>query len=143
MSMTMGNKMFEEFFQNIRKATEANLKLQQEAFRQWSSLWPGMPSPQPAWVNQVQQFQKQWSTTVAEMARKHQEVVEQQFKAALESLDAALRVGESTNPEEYRKRTEQLCRKTVECVREMTEAQVRELQDLVSKWSEMVTKAGS
>src|ERR687898_847493 len=59
------SSVFEELFQNIRKAAEANLKMQQEVLSQWSVLWPGMPLPQSAWINQIQNVRKQWLETVS------------------------------------------------------------------------------
>ena len=133
--------VFEEFFQNIRKAAETNLKLQQEAFSQWSSMWPGIPTPQTAWVNQMQGFRKQWVSTVSELARKHQDVIERQYDSAIGSLDAALSMTDATTPEEVRRRSEQLCRKTLDCVREVTEVQVREFQEAITKWTDLLAKA--
>ena len=142
-STEAASQVFEETFANISKAAEANLKLQQEFFRQWTSMWPGMPAPQTAWVDKVRDFQKQWTQTVSDLARRHREAVDRQYQAALESLDSALKVTESTNPEEYRRRTEQLCRKTIDCMREVSEAQIKEFQDAMTQWSDLVTKSGS
>jgi len=133
--------VFEELFQNIRKAAETNLKLQQEVFSQWSSMWPGIPTPQTAWLNSMQGFRKQWSQTVSDLARKHQNVIERQYEAAVGSLDAALNVADASTPEEVRRRSEQLCRKTLDCVREMTEVQVREFQEAITKWTDLLAKA--
>jgi len=141
MSKENGSQMFEDVFQNIRKAAEANLKLQQEAFQQWTNLWPGAPTSQPAWVDKVQKFHKQWCDTVSEMATKHREVLDQRYQASVESLDAALKVTESTNPEELRRRSEQFCRKTVDCLKEISESQMREFQDSTAKWTKLITKA--
>ena len=138
-----GSQMFEDVFQHVRKAAEANLKLQQEAFQQWSSLWPGAPSIQPAWVDKVQKFQKQWGDTVSGLAAKHREVLDQQYQATVESLDAALKVTESTNPEEFRRRAEQFCRKALDCMKEVSESQVREFQDSAAQWTKLLTKAGA
>lgn len=135
--------VMDEVFQNVRKATEANLKMQQEVFRQWTAMWPGIPTPQTVWVDKVRDLQKQWTHTISDLARKHRDTVDRQYQAALESLDAALRVTESTNPEEYRRRAEQLCRKTLDCVREMSETQIREFQESAGKWTELLTKAGT
>ncbi len=143
MSKENGSQLFEEVFSNISKAAEANLKMQQEVFRQWTSLWPGMPAPQSVWIDKVRDFQKQWSQTVSDLARRHREAVDRQYQAAQESLDSALRVAESSNPEEYRRRSEQLCRKTIDCMREMSEAQIKEFQDVLTKWSDLVAKTGS
>jgi hypothetical protein len=143
MSETMtASPVFEEFFQNIRKAAEANLKLQQEAYSQWTSLWPGIPTPQNAWINQLQGFRKQWTQTISDLARKHREVVERQYQAALESLDAALNISDASTPEEFRRRSEQLCRKTLDCMREMTESQIRGFQEAITKWTDLFAKVG-
>lgn len=135
--------VYEQVFDNMKKAAEANLKMQQDLFRQWSTLWPGFPSPQAVWLDKVRDFQRQWANAVSDLARKHRETFDRQYQAALESLEEALRVGEASNPDEYRKRTEQLCRKTLDCLREVSEAQMKEFQDAMNKWSELLTKAGS
>jgi hypothetical protein len=136
------SSVFEELFQNIRKAAEANLKMQQEVLSQWSILWPGMPLPQSAWISQIQSVRKQWLETVSGLARKHREVVDRQYDAAIESLDAALHVSDADTPEELRRRTEQFCRKTLDCMREITETQIREFQEAVTKWTDLFAKAG-
>ncbi len=136
-----GSQVFEDVFQNIRKATETGLKLQQEALQQWTSLWPGAPSSQPAWVDKVQKFHKQWCDTVSSLAAKHREVLDEQYQAAVESLDSALKVTESTNPEEYRRRSEQFCRKALDCMKEISETQVQEFQDSAAKWTKVLTSS--
>lgn len=138
----VASPVFEEVFQNIRKAAEANLKMQQEVLSQWSVLWPGMPLPQSAWMNQMQNIRKQWMETVSSLARKHKEVVDRQYDAAVESLDAALHIPDAGTPEELRRRTEQFYRKTLDCMREVTETQIREFQDAVTKWTDLFAKTG-
>ena len=135
--------LYEEVFQNVRKAAETSLSMQQDLFQQWSRLWPGFPSPQSVWFDKVRDFQRQWGNTISDLARKHRDTLDRQYQAALESLEEALRVSESSNPEEFRKRVEQLCRKTLDCMREVSEAQMREFQDAMSKWSELATKTTS
>jgi len=137
------SNVYEEMLENTRKAAEATLKMQQDAFQQWTLMWPGFPTPQSMWLDKMRDFQRQWSNTVSDLARKHRDTFDRQYQAALESLEEALRLGETSNPEEFRKRTEQLCRKTLDCVREVSEAQMNEFQTAMNKWSELVTKAGS
>jgi hypothetical protein len=85
--------LFEEVFQNIRKAAETNLSMQQELLSQWSALWPGMPTPQSAWINQMQNFRAKWVDAVSSLARKHRDVIDRRYNAAIESLDAAVHHG--------------------------------------------------
>ncbi len=134
------SKVLDQVYKNIRQATESNLKLQQEFFRQWTSFWP-VTTSQNEWTESIRAFQKQWTGTVAELAKKHREVVDKQYQAAIESLEAALNVSESATPEEYRRRSEELCRKTLDCMRELSEAQVHEFQEAVSKWTDLVMKS--
>jgi hypothetical protein len=135
-----GSQVFEDVFQNIRKAAESSLKLQQEAFQQWTSMWPGVPTSQPGWVGKMQKFHKQWCEAVSDLAAKHREAMDQQYQATVESLDAALKVSESTNPEEFRRRYEQFCRKTVDCMREITQTQVQEFQESTEEWTKLLTR---
>ncbi|REJ88491.1 MAG: hypothetical protein DWQ34_21960 [Planctomycetota bacterium] len=143
MSTETASNVYDEVLDNMRKAAEANLKMQQDVFQQWTRMWPGFPSPQTMMLDKMRDFQKQWANTVSDLARKHRDTFDRQYQAALESLDEALRVTESTNPEEFRKRTEQLCRKTLDCLREVSEAQMKEFQDAMNQWSELAAKAGS
>jgi hypothetical protein len=92
MATETSKNLYEDVFSNVRKAAEANLKMQQEMFKQWTVLWPGLPNPQTAWIEKVRDFQKQWTRTMSELARKHRDVLDRQYQAALESLDEALRV---------------------------------------------------
>jgi len=138
-----GSAVLEEAFQNVRKVAEANLKMQQDILSQCSSMWPGMPTPQSAWLNQMQQFRTKLVDTISALARKHGEAVDRQYKAAVESLDAALNISDATTPEEFRRKSEQLCRKSLDCIREVAETQVREFQDAVTKWTDLLAKAGA
>ena len=146
MTNEAGTNVFEQVLTNMRQATESSVKMQQDALQQWTALWPGfpgLPSAQSVWMDKILEFQRQWSNAVSDLAHKHRNTVDRQYQTALESLDEALRVGESSSPEEYRKRTEQFCRKALDCMREASEAQMKEYQEAMSKLSELVGKVGS
>ena len=140
------SNVYEQVLESMRKATESSLKMQQDALQQWTALWPGLPglpSAQSVWMDKMLEFQRQWSNTVSDLAHKHRNTVDRQYQAALEALDEALRVGESSSPEEYRRRTDQFCRKALECMREASEAQIKEHQEAMNKLSELFAKVGS
>jgi hypothetical protein len=140
MATESATHVYEDVFKNLRKATEASLKMQQEALHQWTKLWPGLPSPQTVWIDKFRDFQRQWANTVADLARKHRDTLNRQYQVTLESLEEALRVGESSDPEEFRKRTEQFCRKSLDCMREVAEEQMKEFQEALSTWSDLATQ---
>ncbi|MEX2306228.1 MAG: hypothetical protein WD738_01470 [Pirellulales bacterium] len=133
--------LFEQAFDNVRKTAEANLEMQQELFRQWATSWPGFPQPQNAWVERAQKFQKEWAKTVKELLSKHREILDEQYRLALESLEEAFRVVQSSDPQEYAKRCEALCKKSLEVLRDAGELQVKETQEALNKWIGLAVKA--
>jgi predicted solute-binding protein len=128
------SEVLHDVFQNIQKAAESGIKMHQEMFRQWSHLWP-LPVPQSIWIERIRALHRQWANMISDLARKHCEVMERQYQAFLD-------VSTASTPEEFRRRTEELCRKTVDCMREVSHAQLREFQDIVGKLTELTTKIG-
>jgi hypothetical protein len=134
------SNLFEQAFDSFRKTAEANIEVQQELFRQWGANWPGLGQPQNAWIERVQKFQKEWSKTVKEVLSKHREILDEQYELALDSLEEAFRVGQSTDPQEYAKRCESLCKKCLQALRDSGELQVKETQEALTKWLALATK---
>lgn len=135
--------VFEQAFDNLKKAAEANVEMQQEMFRKWTSGWPGFPQPQSAWLERIQKFQKEWGKTVKDVLTRHREVLDEQYSLAMESLEEAFKVAQSSDPQEWAKRCEKLCRKSLDVMREVSETQAKELQDALSKWAELASKSAS
>lgn len=143
MAAEVKKTFIDDVLQNVRKAAEANLKMQQEFFEHWTAFWPGLPKPQYAWVEQAREFQQKWSEAISDLAHKHRAVLETQYQAAVKSLDDALKLSESKDPKEFRERIERFYRETLDCLREVSEAQLGEFQNSVNKWTELVTTAAS
>jgi hypothetical protein len=135
--------LFEEVFDNLRKVAESNIEMQQELIRKWGANWPGLPQPQMAWVERAQKFQKAWGKTVKDVLTKHREVLDEQYRLAIDSLEEAFRVAQSADPEEFAKRCEALCKKSLEVVRDAGELQAKELQEVLAKWTELATKSAT
>jgi hypothetical protein len=136
-------KAFDQMFENFRKASETTLQMQQDFFRQCLSAWPGAEkAAQPAWTERVQQFHKQWSQMAADFTRKSHEAWEKQYQAGLRTLEEAFKLGEIKEPAELRRKTEELWRKSFDCLKEFGQAQLREFQTVLARWMEMTTKGG-
>ena len=133
--------VFEQAFDSLRKTAESNIEMQQELFRQWGANWPGFPQSQNVWVERVQKFQKEWAKTVKELLSKHRENLDEQYRMALASLEEAFRVAQSSDPHEYAKRCEELCKKSLEVLRDAGELQVKEAQESLNKWIGLAVKA--
>jgi hypothetical protein len=138
--------MFDQVFDNFRKATESTLQAQQDLFRQWMSHWPMFPiaptAPSGATgvSEQVRSFQKQWTDSVTALMTRHCEALDAQYRAGIKTIEDALRTTEAKSPEEFRKLTEELWRKSFEVLKQTIENQIRDLQAAVEKWSDLMTQ---
>jgi hypothetical protein len=133
--------VFEQAFECLRKASEANLEMQQELFQQWGAKWPGLAQPQNVWVERARKFQAEWAKIVKELLNRHREILDEQYDLALESLDEAFRVAESSDPREYAKHCEDLCKKSLRVLRDAGELQLKETQEALTKWLALAVKA--
>jgi hypothetical protein len=132
--------MFDQVFENLRQATDATIQMQQEMFKKWAGMWPGMPAVQPSWREQAQNFQKKWAEIVNELVKKQHETLESQFAAGLRNIEETFHLAEAKDLDELRTKTLELWQKSFEALRQVYEAQVRDFQAAVAKWTEMVTK---
>jgi hypothetical protein len=134
--------MFDQAFESLRKATESSIALQQEMFRKWMDLWPGIPvSTFP--FTELQKFQKKWVEVVSELVKKQNETLEAKFKAGLQNIEEAFRLAEIKDPEVLRTKTVELWQKTFDYLRQASETQLRDFQHAVSKWAELTTKGAA
>ena len=141
--------MFDQVLDNLRKATDSTIQLQQEMYRQWFQQWtqmPGVPTPGTmlvsGWADQVHAFQRRWSQTVTDLLNKHRETVDSQYRAGIRTIEDAFRVGEAKDPAQFRKLTEELWRSSFDCMKTVMEAQVRDFQAATEKVFEAVSKSG-
>jgi tetratricopeptide (TPR) repeat protein len=135
--------LFDQAIENLRKLAESNIEMQQEMFSKWNTNWPGIPQPQGVWLERAQRFQKAWSKTVKELAARHREVLDEQYDLAMSSLEEAFRLAQSSDPQECAKQYESLFRKSLAVMRETGELQLKELQEALSKWTELVGKSAT
>jgi hypothetical protein len=132
--------MFDQVIQNMRKATEVTVQLQQEMFKKWVNMWTGVPGAPPIWGEQAQKVQTKWAETVTELLKRQRETTEAQFKAGMQNIEKAFQLGEVKTTEELRVKTIELWKQCFESVRQAHEAQMRDCQVAVEKWFELVTK---
>lgn len=138
-----GSKVFEQAMESFRKTAEITLSAQKELYQQWQRNWPASVQPQASWLDQVRQFQRSWANTVVDLVRKQRDTLDRQYQAGVDALEEAFSVADTSDPEELRKRAEQLCRKNLDCLKETSEAQIREFQNATTHWVELFTKGMS
>jgi hypothetical protein len=131
--------MFEQVFESLRKASNSAIEVQQEMFKRWVSLWPGMNGSPPAFGD-PQTLQKKWMEVGGELIKKQRETLEAQFGAGMRNIEEAFHLAEVQNAEELRAKTVELWRKTFDCLRQTYEAQTRDFQAAVARWTELMMK---
>ncbi len=137
-------KVFDDAFESIRKATEANVEMQQEFFRMWSEKWSTVSQngSENAWSKKVTSAQNEWQETMEDMLAKRREVIDVQVQSAVEAMEGAMGLAQSTSPEEFGTKAQELCRTTLDAVQQSSEAQLEEYQTAVKTWVEMASKWG-
>jgi hypothetical protein len=131
--------MFDKVFENFRKATEATVHLQQEMFKTWLNLWPGVPESSPTFEEQVQQFQKKWAEIVGDLLKKQRELTGAHFKAGLQNIEKAFQIRDAKSPEELRAKSIELWKKCFDDLRQVFETQLHGFEAAIEKWAELAT----
>ena len=137
--------MFEQIFDEYRKAVEASFQMQQQLYRQWMNGWPVKPPDVgavdgPAVKEQIRSYQKQWSETLAETMENHREALNAQYKDGIEAIELAFRTTEARTPEQYWRLTQEFWRKSIDSYKTAFETQSMYVSNLAQMWLDMVTR---
>jgi len=137
--------MFEQIFDEYRKAVESSFKMQQELYRKWMNGWPVKPpdvaaADRPAVKEQIRSYEKQWSETLAETMEKHREALNTQYKNGIEAIELAFRTTEARTSEQYWRLTQEIWRKSIDSYKTAFEAQSMYVSSLAQMWLDMVTR---
>jgi hypothetical protein len=142
----MDNTILESY----SKAVESTLRLQQEMLRNWtnqwsplSAQWPGRPStessnsasatPEGSWLDQLSAAQKKWGEAVTDLLHRHQETLEEQYRAGIRAIDDAFRVSEAKDPEDFRRLSEELWKRNIEVLQTAVASQMHDVQLVMQK----------
>jgi hypothetical protein len=130
--------MFDQIFQNLQRATECNIKLQQELVQKWTNLWTGFLTPPRDAGERAGKVQKEWVQFQVDLAKKQRQTLEPQVKAGLQIIEETCRLGQAKNVEEVRARTIELVQKSLQCQRRLVDALMDDFQASIRKWTELV-----
>ena len=89
--------MFEQIFDQYRKAVESSFEMQQELYRQWMNGLPIKPPDlgsgiEPGAVKeQIRSYQERWSRTLAETLEEHRKLLNQQYEQGIDAISSAFR----------------------------------------------------
>ena len=145
--------MVDKILENYSKAVESTLKLQQEMLRNWTmQLSPfgtqafelpmtgrstsASATPAAAWLEQLSAAQRKCVEAVADMLKRHQETLDEEYRAGIRAIDDAFRVGEAKNPEQFQRLSEELWRRNCEILKTAVASQMHDVQSVMQKWYE-------
>jgi hypothetical protein len=136
--------MFEQIFDNVRKASESSVQLQQEMLKQWTQNWMAIPGGASGGATDWGRgFQKRWADLTLELLNKHRESLDAMYTSAISIIEQSFRVSEARSADDYRRLVEDLSRKLFELFKEQSEAQFRDFQKWSAKSAEIVQDARS
>ena len=145
--------MVDMILENYSKALESTLRLQQEMLRNWTMQWPpfgtqvselpltetstSASAPQAAaWLEQLSTVQKKCAEAVGDMLKRHQETLDEQYRAGIRAIDDMFRVGKASDSEQLRRLSEELWRRNCEVLNTAVASQMHDVQSVMEKWYE-------
>jgi hypothetical protein len=124
---------------SVRKTTESSVALQQDLFRKWVSLWPGVPvSVIP--FGELQNFQKKWVEVLSELCQRENDALAVQLKMGIGTIEKLMHLAEAKAPEEFRTKAVEIWQKTFDDLRLISATQLHSLRHAVAKWTEVSNK---
>ena len=132
--------MFEQAFENLKKATESSVKLQQEMYQNWIEAFPsvaasGIPTP----ADEMKKWRHKLEEITTEMLKKQKQMVDQNYDAGIKAMEDLFATAEATSPQEYQQKVTELYRKSFDSLRQLSEAQMNEFKSAAAKWTELMT----
>jgi len=95
-------------------------------------------TPATAWLEQLSTAQRKCAEAVADMLKRHQETLDEQYRAGIRAIDDAFRVGEARSPEQFQRLSEELWRRNCEVLKTAVASQMHDVQSVMQKWYEAV-----
>ena len=95
-------------------------------------------TPATAWLEQLSTAQRKCAEAVADMLKRHQETLDEEYRAGIRAIDDAFRVGEARNPEQFQRLSEELWRRNCEVLKTAVASQMHDVQSVMQKWYEAV-----
>ena len=93
-------------------------------------------TPAAAWLEQLSTAQRKCAEAVADMLKRHQETLDEEYRAGIRAIDDAFRVGEAKNPEQFQRLSEELWRRNCEVLKTAVASQMHDVQSVMQKWYE-------
>ena len=130
--------MVDMILENYSKAVDSTLRLQQELLRNWTR--PGSPSgtrvKELPLTEPFHSARRKWAEAVSDLLKRHQETLDEQYRAGIRAIEDACRIGEARDSEQFLRLSEELWRRNLEVLKTAVASGMHDVQSVVQKWSE-------
>ena len=79
----------------------------------------------------VEQAQRKCAEAVADMLKRHQETLDEEYRAGIRAIDDAFRVGEAKDPAQFQRLSEELWRRNCEVLKTAVASQMHDVQSVM------------
>ncbi|MCA9213709.1 MAG: hypothetical protein KDB27_11615 [Planctomycetales bacterium] len=132
--------MFDQVFENLQKATESSIKMQQDLFKNWMAAFPQAPTAAvPAPTDAIELWRHKWEELMADSLKRQKELVDKNYDAATKALESIFAVEDAKSPQDYQQKVTELYRQSFESLRQLSEAQMRDFKTATEKWLELMS----
>ncbi len=148
-------KVFNESFEYLGKAADTTVEMQREFLRMqsdllktWTGRWQGTNGTSATAqtfsnvTDDMEKVHSGWAETIDHMLTKRREVLELQYRSAVEAVEGAMRLTQTTSPEAFAEKMEDFYRTSLAAWQKSSEAQLKEFQDAAKSWMEMSSSFG-
>jgi hypothetical protein len=118
-------------------------QMQQEFFKKWAGLWPSFAAYRSGNAGQNLRFQGGFCEPVSKWAKIQGRVLETLCSAGLKNIEDAFRLAQAQDFNELRSKATEIWQRTVDCLQEAYETQIRCFQTVVGKMIDPVMKEGA
>lgn len=136
--------MFDQLIDGVRKASESSLQMQQEMFKEWTSLFGGSMAEATTATTKGdlgRGSQKRWMELGIEMLNRHREALDGIYRSGIQIIEQGFHVAEAKSADDYRRMIEDLWRKLFDLQKEQSESQFRDFQTFYEKSAALVSDA--
>ena len=135
--------MFEQIFDQYRKAVESSFEMQQEMYREWMNGLPvkppdvGSSASQRRSKEQIQSYQEAVEPDPGGDAGTAPQGAQRAVPAGHRGDLSAFRTTEAKTPEEFWRLTQEFWRKSIDSYKTAFQTQTKYVQNLASMWLEL------
>jgi hypothetical protein len=142
-SQERGRRVLHEAFEYIGKAAGTSVEFQRDFLKMQGDLLYALVGH---WhesgthtAPDLEPFQGHWTETMDQLLKRRLEVLDLQYRGALETLEQALHLAQTSGPEAFAEKVEECFRTTLTAWRQSSEAQLQELHEAAKSLMEIAS----